>query len=171
MIFNKSIQIGIRKLKENAQTPSYGTEESACFDISSFFLPNDPVVGFAEDNEQYKMSIVDDQIILPAGHRALIPTGLVFIIPQGYSIRLHPRSGLALKNGIGLVNSEGIIDSDYYFETFIPIINTSHEDFVIKNNMRLCQGEVIKTLKTEFKLMDLVPENKDRTGGFGSTGE
>lgn len=160
--------------------PEYGTENSACFDLFTYLDINEPVTIYSASN--YKkprkplMLRKDDgtmelSVVLNPGERALIPTGLIFAIPNGWSIRLHPRSGLALKNFIGLANSEGVIDDDYVDPTFALLSNESDKQFVITIGDRLCQGEVYKNQPCTFKEIRTQPQKKtSRDGGMGSTG-
>jgi dUTP pyrophosphatase len=105
------------------------------------------------------------------GDRAMLPTGLIFDIPKGYSVRIHPRSGLSFKQGLVLANMEAVIDSDYVEETFILIANMSEVDYSILEGDRIAQAEMIK--KEEYVLWEIfdAPTKKtDRVGGLGSTG-
>lgn len=139
----------VYKLNEEAILPKFATEQSACFDISFC-------------GRIFKIF---------AGKRAVIPTGLILDIPKGYSVRIHARSGLAYKNGITLLNAEGIIDSDYVDELKIILYNTSNEDFEIHHGDRIAQGELVKTLDYTVEECYTAPEQKtNRVGGFGSTG-
>ena len=107
----------------------------------------------------------------PPWARALIPTGIVFNIPNSYSVRLHPRSGLAFKRGISLSNCEGVIDSDYVEEVFVSIINFSKNAVRIKHGERIAQAEMIRSLFWSVKETSTRPGIKtERIGGFGSTG-
>ena len=112
------------------------------------------------------------QLSIAPADRVLVPTGLVFDIPEGYSVRLHPRSSISLKRGLTLTNGEGIIDSDYYHETFIMFTNTSADEVRITHGERIAQGELIKTLDYSLEESIIIPEQKtNRVGGFGSTGK
>ena len=102
----------------------------------------------------------------------LVPTGLVFDIPEGYSVRLHSRSGWAYKYGIILANCEGIIDSDYVEEIMVMLTNISDEVVYIRHGDRTCQGELVKDERVEFDVVEERPVKKtNRDGGFGSTGD
>jgi len=163
------------KVDEGAFEPKYGTESSACFDIFCSILPDREIKIFTKDNEVKKElpieTLFDNYIYIKPGERALVPTNLIFDIPEGYSIRLHPRSGTSIKNGITLVNCEGVIDSDYVEPTFIPIFNNSNEPFKINNGDRLCQGEIVPVIRTSFQqIFDKPSQKTDRVGGIGSTG-
>ena len=101
----------------------------------------------------------------------MVPTGLILDIPIGYSVRLHPRSGLSLKQGLVLANAQGIIDSDYVEELFVLMYNMSDNVMTINNGDRICQGELIKTDKYTIEETLIQPKIKtDRKGGMGSTG-
>lgn len=128
--------------------PKFATQQSACFDISA-----------------------NGEHTVIAKHGAAIPTGLILDIPEGYSVRIHARSGLAYKKGINLLNCEGIIDSDYTDELKILLYNTSNIDFVIHHGDRIAQGELVKSLDYMLEECYTPPQQKtDRVGGFGSTG-
>jgi len=136
------------RLHETVVLPKFATKQSACFDISAN----------------------GDHVVI-ARHGAAIPTGLILDIPEGYSVRIHARSGLAYKKGINLLNCEGIIDSDYTDELKILLYNTSNIDFHIKHCDRIAQGELVKSLDYTIEECYTAPTQKtDRVGGFGSTG-
>ena len=165
----------IHRLYETAPLPKYATEESACFDIFSFFKPDGKIIIYDPVNEKDTFPIKSETIEygfpLAPSWRALIPTGLVLDIPKGYSVRIHPRSGNAIKTGIFLVNCTGIIDSDYVEEVMVPVINSSNEYVIIKDLMRIAQGELVKCEEVEIVDSPILPDKKtDRNGGFGSTG-
>ena len=104
--------------------------------------------------------------------RLLIPTGLIFDIPAGYSIRLYPRSSLALKQGLTLANNVGIIDSDYVEPVFMMIHNISGNQQFITDGQRICQAELVQEHPCMIMGAETRPERKtDRDGGFGSTGK
>jgi dUTP pyrophosphatase len=95
----------------------------------------------------------------------------VFSIPDGYSIRIHPRSGLSLKSGIQLSNCEGVIDSDYTLETFISIINGADIPFKVSHGDRIAQAELVRDTRAVFtEVFEKPTKDSNRTGGFGSTG-
>ena len=153
--------------------PKYATEKSACFDIHADFSHTynfgRDIQSYYEGEEQKREA--GDAYILRPQERALIPTGFVFKLPEGYSLRLHPRSGLAWKYGVTLLNGEGVIDEDYYNETFALMYNAGNSDFIINHNDRICQGEIVKTHRTIIGLVSEEPkQTTDRAGGFGSTG-
>ena len=165
------------KLHDEVIDPKFATDGSACFDICAYL--DKPVTVYRMYNHKEKRSpetiqwtdIEELQLAIGPAERALIPTGLVFDIPEGYSVRLHPRSSISLKRGLTLTNGEGIIDSDYYHETFIMFTNTSADEVRITHGERIAQGELIKTLDYSLEESIIIPEQKtNRVGGFGSTG-
>jgi dUTP pyrophosphatase len=102
----------------------------------------------------------------------MVPTQLIFDIPEGWSMRLHMRSGLAIKGGLVLSNSEGVIDSDYTDQLMILVTNTSEIPVRINHGDRICQGELVPVYRTGFASTATRPSPKtSRTGGFGSTGK
>ncbi|MFL4468931.1 dUTP diphosphatase [Tateyamaria armeniaca] len=109
-------------------------------------------------------------ITLAPAQRALIPTGLAMAIPQGFEVQVRPRSGLALKHGIALVNSPGTIDSDYRGEVGVIVLNTSDAPFEITHGMRIAQMVVAPVVQAAFTLADSLDETDRGAGGFGSTG-
>ena len=162
------------KLRDNVQDLEFATNHSACFDIRSNFTPE--IEGYSPHNLKkiFTPEERDDGsmgILLMPGERLKVPTGIVFNIPIGHSIRIHPRSGLAWKHGLRLANGEGVIDADYHHETFVLLHNASYGNVWACDDVRICQGELIKsldyTLNVEYNIQNNVSV---RTGGFGSTG-
>jgi dUTP pyrophosphatase len=95
----------------------------------------------------------------------------VFGIPRGYSMRVHPRSGIAWKNGVTVFNCEGVIDSDYTHETYVMLVNNSTERFTIKNGDRIAQAELVPVVSHVFTVThDPITTTSNRIGGIGSTG-
>jgi len=138
----------IYKIHPNAVLPKHATQQAACFDISAC-----------------------GDTTVPARHTMPISTGIILDIPVGYSVRIHPRSGLAYKKGITLLNAEGIIDSDYTNELMVLLYNTSNVNFVVRHGDRIAQGELMKNLDYTIEECYTAPSQKtDRVGGFGSTG-
>ena len=107
---------------------------------------------------------------LAPGDRALIPTGLSMAIPDGFEVQIRPRSGLALKNGIALVNAPGTIDSDYRGPVGIIVINHGSEPFEISHGMRIAQMVVAPVVQSSFILAKKLNSTDRGSGGFGSTG-
>ncbi len=136
--------------KSNNELPAYSTELSAGMDLRASL--NDPVV-------------------LKPLERKLIPTGLFVEIPAGYEAQIRPRSGLALKKGITVLNSPGTIDADYRGEVGIILINLSNEEFVIENGERICQMIVAAHETVTWNVVDKLEETGRGEGGFGHTGK
>lgn len=109
-------------------------------------------------------------VILQPGQSALIPTGLKFAIPEGFEIQVRPRSGLAFKNGITVLNSPGTIDSDYRGELGIILINHSQQPFTIANGMRIAQIVIAPVYRAEFLPEETLATTTRGEGGFGHTG-
>lgn len=102
--------------------------------------------------------------------RRLIPTGLYIALPEGYEAQIRPRSGLALKKGIGILNSPGTIDADYRGEIGIILVNLSAEDFILNDGERIAQMVVARYEQAVWEEVDLLPQSDRGTGGFGHTG-
>ncbi len=113
---------------------------------------------------------LDETIVLQPGERALIPTGLSFEIPEGYEIQARPRSGLAIKKGISLVNSPGTTDADYRGEVKIILINHGDAAFEIANHERIAQLILAPVVQAHFEVANNLSETERGAGGFGSTG-
>jgi len=113
---------------------------------------------------------IDEDIVLSPRQRVLIPTGLCFEIPQGYEVQARPRSGLAIKKGIALVNSPGTIDADYRGEIKIIVINLGEESVEIKDQDRIAQLVVAPVLQADFQWTEELSDTDRGEGGFGSTG-
>ncbi len=136
--------------KSNNELPAYSTQLSAGMDLRAF-LPG--------------------PVVLKPMERKLIPTGLFVEIPAGYEAQIRPRSGLALKKGITVLNSPGTIDADYRGEVGIILINLSNEDFVIESGERICQMIVASHETVEWNLVEKLEETQRGEGGFGHTGK
>ncbi len=135
--------------KSKHSLPSYSTPFSAGMDIRAN---------------------ISESIVLQPGQRKLIPTGLFIALPIGYEAQIRPRSGLALKHGISLVNTPGTIDADYRGEIGVIIINFSDEPFEIKDGERICQMVIKKYETVEWDDVADLSETKRGDGGFGHTG-
>lgn len=177
----------IFKADESATIPKYSTQNSACFDLHAcitethpgkYYAPHlfpkdekSPFLDLYPFKDSSEPQFPDGSIVIHPGQRFLISTGLIFDIPEGHSIRIHPRSGLALKNGITLVNCEGVVDEDYVDVVGVIILNTSQDIFVLKDGDRICQAEIVKDLRcTIEEIFDKPAAKTNRSGGFGSTG-
>jgi len=158
------------KTHPQVQLPQFHTNEAACFDLHCNFWGKSFYNIYRPNNKLTSRSIQKNVYVSP-GERVMVPTGIIFDIPKGYSIRLHPRSGLALKSGIILVNQEAVIDSDYVEETFVLVYNISDTGFIINNGDRIAQGELVRNVLYNMEETDKQPEQKgNRKGGMGSTG-
>jgi dUTP pyrophosphatase len=113
---------------------------------------------------------LDNEVVLKPMERALIPTALFIELPVGYEAQIRPRSGLAIKKGISVLNSPGTIDADYRGEIKIILINLSTEDFVIQDGERIAQMIVSKHEKVEWENVEILEETERGAGGFGHTG-
>ncbi len=109
-------------------------------------------------------------VVIAPGARALVPTGLIMEIPEGWEVQVRPRSGLALKHGITLPNSPGTIDSDYRGEVGVIVLNAGSDVFTVTHGDRIAQMVVAPVVQAEFALADAVSETARGAGGFGSTG-
>jgi len=135
--------------KSNNPLPKYQTEQSAGVDLCAF---------------------LSSDLVLKPNDRKLIGTGLHIALPEGYEAQIRPRSGLAFKHGITIINSPGTIDADYRGELKIALINHSNVDFVIKNGDRIAQMVISKYEQISFTLNDSLDETERGEGGYGHTG-
>jgi dUTP pyrophosphatase len=136
--------------KSKHELPAYSTDASAGMDIRAS---------------------IEEEIVLKPLQRVLVPTGLFLEIPAGYEAQIRPRSGLAIKNGITVLNSPGTIDADYRGEVCIILVNLSDENFVIKDGERICQMIIAKHEKAEWIPVESLTGTNRGTGGFGHTGK
>ena len=113
---------------------------------------------------------LEEPIILRPLERRLIPTGLHIALPAGYEAQVRPRSGLALKKGITVLNSPGTIDADYRGEVGVLLINLSQEDFVVNDGERIAQMVIARHEQGEFEAVDVLDETERGEGGYGHTG-
>jgi dUTP pyrophosphatase len=135
--------------KSNNPLPKYQTKKSSGVDLCAFLLSD---------------------LVLKPNDRRLIGTGLHIALPDGYEAQIRPRSGLAYKHGITIINSPGTIDADYRGEIKIALINHSNEDFVIKNGDRIAQMVISKYEQISFSLTESLDETERGEGGYGHTG-
>lgn len=113
---------------------------------------------------------IDAPITLEPLERKLIPTGLYIELPQGYEAQIRPRSGLAIKKGISILNSPGTIDADYRGEICVILINLSKEPFIIEDGERICQMVIAKHEQVNWEEVKILGETERGSGGFGHTG-
>jgi deoxyuridine 5''-triphosphate nucleotidohydrolase (dut) len=135
--------------KSHHSMPEYATPESAGMDVRAFL--NEPIV-------------------LKPLERALIPTGLYLQLPAGHECQIRPRSGLALKHGITLVNTPGTVDADYRGEIGVILINLSNEPFTVNDGERICQMVITNYTHVEWEAVERLDETERGDGGFGHTG-
>lgn len=163
------------RMHENVVVPKKATEFSSCFDLRAFLELNDSLVAYDSDNLATSVPVVRADefkyFVIKPRMRVLVPTGLIFDIQTGYSMRFHPRSGLSLKNALILANCEGVIDADYVDPSAIILYNGSDVEQTIFNGDRLCQAEVVKDEEVELiEIMSPPSQKSSRNGGFGSSG-
>ena len=142
-------KILIKKLSKEAIIPKYETSGSSGMDISAN---------------------LDKEVVIFPGEKAIIPSGFSLSIPQGFEIQIRPRSGLAAKSGISVLNTPGTIDADYIGEIKIILINLSKEKFTVQNGMRIAQMIVSPVVQAKLEEVEELPKTSRGSGGFGSTG-
>ena len=114
---------------------------------------------------------LESPILLKPLDRKLIPTGLFIELPEGYEAQIRPRSGLAIKHGITVLNSPGTIDADYRGEVYVILVNLSNQDFVVEHGERICQMVVTIYKQAEWEEVEILSETVRGDGGFGHTGK
>jgi dUTP pyrophosphatase len=144
------VKVLIKKLNPKAKLPSYKTSGSSGMDL---------------------MALIDNTLTIKPNQSVLVPTGLSIAIPDDTEVQIRPRSGLAAKSNISVLNTPGTIDSDYRGELKIILINHGKEDFLINNGDRIAQMILMPVLKIEFEEVEDLPETIRGSGGFGSTGK
>ena len=142
-------EILIKRLSKNISLPKYETDGSSGMDLAAN---------------------IDDKIEIAPGKSAVIPTGLSVSIPKNFEIQIRPRSGLAAKNRISVLNTPGTIDADYRGELKVILINLSNTAFIIEKGLRIAQMVVCPIIKATLKEVESLEETKRGLGGFGSTG-
>ena len=161
----------VYKTRDNAQIPEYATLGSACFDIKACFTTGERVRSYTPFNKEVEIPIGKNGLAITPGTRVLIPTGLIFDIPINHVMEMFIRSSVATKLGLTLVNSVGIIDSDYVDETHIIVHNCSDTVVHVHDGDRLAQCRLAEVTQQEIKEVKKKPGQKtDRKGGIGSTG-
>ena len=144
------VKVLIKKLNPSVQLPLYKTDGASGMDLMAF---------------------IENPIDLKPGKSCLVPTGLSVAFPREYEIQIRPRSGLAAKNNISVLNTPGTIDSDYRGEIKIILFNHGSENFIINNNDRVAQMVLTPIIKMELEETNELPKSIRNEGGFGSTGK
>ena len=144
------VKVLIKKLNSKVQLPKYKTDGSSGMDLMAF---------------------IENSINIKPQQSALIPTGISIAIPENTEVQIRPRSGLAAKSSISVLNTPGTIDSDYRGEIKIILFNHGKEDFVVNNNDRIAQMILMPVIKAEFEEVEDLPKTLRGSGGFGSTGK
>ena len=142
-------EILIKRLSKNISLPKYETAGSSGMDLAAN---------------------IEDKIEIAPGKTAIIPTGLSVSIPKNFEIQIRPRSGLAAKNQISVLNTPGTIDADYRGELKVILINLSDTAFIIEKGLRIAQMVLCPVIKATLKEVEIMEETKRGSGGFGSTG-
>jgi len=142
------VKILVKKLDKNIKLPTYKTSGSSGMDLVAY---------------------IKSKIIIKSGKTAIIPTGIAVAIPKNYEIQIRPRSGLAAKKGISVLNTPGTVDSDYRGEIKIILINLSKKSFVVKSGDRVAQMILCPVAKCKLKEVKNLPISVRGKGGFGST--
>ena len=146
---SNDVEVKITRCRSGAQLPQYMTAAAAGMDLY-VKLEND--------------------VNLPAGERVMVPTGIAIALPEGYEAQVRPRSGLAAKFGVTLLNTPGTIDADYRGEISVILINHGSEDFIIKDGERVAQMIIAPVSRCQLQLVDNLDETERGSGGFGHTG-
>ncbi len=147
----KTVRVDVKRLPHgnDLPLPAYATEQSAGLDL---------------------MAAVDADVILAPGERSLVPTGIAIALPPGYEAQVRPRSGLALKNGVTVLNSPGTVDADYRGEVGVILANLGVEPFTVSRGMRIAQMVVAPVTQLAWNEVDDLSDSARGAGGFGSTG-
>ena len=142
-------EILIKRLSKDINLPKYETEGASGMDLSAY---------------------IDTPVSIEPGKISIIPTGISISIPKNYEIQIRPRSGLAAKNQISILNTPGTIDSDYRGELKVILINLSNKTFVVENGARIAQMVLCPIIKAKIKEVSNLEKTNRGSGGFGSTG-
>ena len=143
------IEILIKRLSKNVTLPRYETEDSSGLDLAAN---------------------IDERIKILPGKSEIIPTGLAVAIPKNFEIQIRPRSGLAAKNQVSVLNTPGTIDADYRGEIKVILINLSNKVFIVEKGLRIAQMVVCPVIKVSLKEVTKLEITERGSGGFGSTG-
>ena len=147
---NKPIRVEVRRIGGlDLPLPAYQTDGSAGMDLAAS---------------------VDEELAIPHGEWRLVPTGLTMAIPRGFEAQVRPRSGLALKHGVTVLNSPGTIDSDYRGEVKVALVNHGKEPFVVRRGERIAQLVICPVARADWAPVESLDETARGAGGYGSTG-
>lgn len=166
----------VYKVNERAELPAYATEGSAAFDVKACIKNGDRLRAFSDWNKEMPVVVKGvgssrDAFQLPPGVRVLVPTGLIFDIPEGHVLKMYIRSSQALKKGLTMLNGVGIIDSDYVEQSYMILKNVSESMALIEHGERIAQCILEPVTQVDLELTEEKPVQKtDRDGGLGSTG-
>ena len=144
------VKVLFKRLNHNAKLPNYKTDGSSGMDL---------------------MACIEDQILIAPQTSKLIPTGIAIAIPEDTEVQIRPRSGLAAKSNISVLNTPGTIDSDYRGELKVILFNHGKDEFIVNNEDRIAQMVLMPVLKVKFEEINELPETIRGSGGFGSTGK
>ena len=144
------VKVLIKKLDKKVKLPEYKTTGSSGLDLTAF---------------------IEKKIVIKPGENALVPTGISIAIPEDTEVQIRPRSGLAANNNISVLNTPGTIDSDYWGEIKVNLINNGDKDFTVNKDDRIAQMILMPILKVDFETAETLPETIRGSGGFGSTGK
>ena len=142
-------EILIKRLSKEVHLPKYETDGSSGLDLAAY---------------------IDKDIEIKPGNTEIIPTGLAVEIPKNFELQIRPRSGLAAKNQISVLNTPGTIDADYRGELKVILINLSNKSFIVEKGLRIAQMVVCPIVKAKLKEVESLEDTKRGSGGFGSTG-
>ncbi len=142
-------EILIKRFSKQVPIPKYETDGSSGLDLSA---------------------CIDKSIEIKPGKSKIIPTGLAVVIPENFEIQIRPRSGLAAKNQISVLNTPGTIDSDYRGELKVILINLGEKSFIVEKGLRIAQMVLCPVVKAKLKEVESLEDTKRGSGGFGSTG-
>lgn len=149
MIEELNLPIQLLDHAKDLPLPAYGTKLAAGMDL---------------------LAAIDEPLTLAPMQRAMVPTGLSIAVPEGFEAQVRPRSGLAAKNGITVLNTPGTIDADYRGEVKVILINLGQDNFIIERGMRIAQMVIARHAQATLKVVTSLDETERGSGGFGSTG-
>ena len=143
------VSVKIKRLAEDLPVPAYHSDLASGVDL---------------------YAAVEEEIVLQPGERRLIPTGIAIVLPHGYEAQIRPRSGLALKHGLSMVNTPGTVDADFRGELCAILINHGSEPFTVRRGERIAQMVINKVTRAQFEVIDELSATMRGSNGFGSTG-